>query len=384
MITLAVFHVIVGTALIALAVQTQLNRRKFRRLTAVDAPANGPLVSVLIPARNEAARIGGAVTSWVRQEYPRYEVLIYDDESTDATAERALAAAAGAAGVRVINGGPLPPGWRGKPHACHALRHAARGSILVFADADLRAAPCTIASAVHTLDRLGVSAFSAVPFHDSRSGSVRALLPLQNWVALTFVPWWCRGERARRLFVAVNGQFIVMRAATYDSVGGFAAVRRAIGEDAVLGRHLAARGYDVPLLDGSAVLRGEPFDTLGQFWTANVRSAFSALFGSVAGVLGAAAGLAAVYLAPIVILVVGLGVGQGGTWLWTWWPLLELALALVPRVQADRHFGYGARNALLHPLAIACLVAICVHSVVRFRIARSIEWRGRRYAAPAY
>lgn len=86
------------------------------------------------------------------------------------------------------------------------------------------------------------------------------------------------------------------------------------------------------------------------------------------------------YLAPIIVLVLGFAAGQSGSWL----PPLELARALVPRMQADRRFGYRARNALRHPLAIACLIAICVHSIVRFRITRSIEWRGRRYATPVY
>ncbi|MGH7326534.1 MAG: glycosyltransferase, partial [Candidatus Rokuibacteriota bacterium] len=138
---LAIFHLITGTALGALALHTLLNHLTLPRLHRMRAPARAPRISVLIPARNETDRIGASVSGWAAQDYPDYEVIVYDDDSADDTAARALAAAGGAPGIRVVRGGPLPEGWAGKPWACHRLRAEAQGDVLVFADADVVPAP---------------------------------------------------------------------------------------------------------------------------------------------------------------------------------------------------------------------------------------------------
>src|SRR5437870_9968987 len=134
---LAVFHLVAGATLTGLAVHACLNHLLGQRLDRMAATPSPPRLSVLIPARNEAGRIGRCVEHWAAQEYPDYEVVVYDDDSSDDTAAHAEAAAAGRGRVRVIRGGPLPEGWRGKPFACHRLRAHARGEILVFADADV-------------------------------------------------------------------------------------------------------------------------------------------------------------------------------------------------------------------------------------------------------
>ncbi len=375
---LLAFHVVVGFTLAALAANALLNHRRLPRLEQARPPARPPRIAVLIPARNEAPRIAAAVQGWAAQVYPDYEVVVYDDESTDATAARARAAARGAPRVRVVRGGGLPPGWRGKPWACHRLRAETRAEVLVFADADVRPAPPALASLAASLSTLGVDALSAIPAHRSPSAAVRALTPIQSWAPLAFIPAWLPAVARRPLFAALNGQLIAVRATAYDAVGGFAAVRQSLAEDAALGRRLAAGGHGVRLLDGSRLLSCRSYASLRELWRANVRNLLPVFFGSGSFLVFAAAGLAILYLGPPFLLLLGV-VRGGAAGPWIWLPLAEIGLGLVPRLYADRRAGYPVGLALLHPVAVAALVAMSLHSLVRFRWQGTVEWRGRRY-----
>src|SRR3989442_7953430 len=248
---LAIYHLVAGAGLTALGLHTLLNHLTLPPLERMRAPGTLPRIWVLIPARNEAERIGVCVDGWAAQAYPLYEVVVYDDESTDDTAARALAAAESAPHVRVIRGGRLPAGWRGKPWACHRLRSHARGELLVFADADVIPGATALARTASALDVLGADAVSAVPSHEGGSLGVRALVGLQNWAALAFVPSWLPAARRCRWLAAVTGQLIAIRADVYDGCGGVAAARRGLAGDAAPGG-LLGPGGDPRRLGGGA------------------------------------------------------------------------------------------------------------------------------------
>jgi cellulose synthase/poly-beta-1,6-N-acetylglucosamine synthase-like glycosyltransferase len=371
----AVAGVLLG-GLALLAIQAALNVRSFARLSAA-SPAAGPTAAVLLPARNEAARIGDAVGAWLAQTYEPFVSIVYDDDSTDGTRTVALTAAAGDARLRVMTGGSLPPGWRGKPHACHRLRAATDAEILVFADADVVPGPDALARTVGALLATGADALSALPRHDSPRVVMRALVGLQRWAALALVPWWLARWRRAPVLAVVNGQFIAIRAEAYDTVGGFAAVRASLAEDVALGRRLAALGRRVAFLDGAGVLRCRPYVTFGELWEANIRNLAAALLGSSLLALGGAAALVVFHVVPIVGLLAGPRYVPG----WPWWPLGALGLALLSRRLADRGAGHGVGVTLLHPLAVVVLAAMILESWRRARLGRSVEWRGRRYRA---
>lgn len=378
---LAIFHLVTGAGLAGLGLHTLVNHLVLPRLERFGAPARLPRMSVLIPARDEARRIGVAVRGWAAQAYSDYEVVVYDDDSSDDTAARALAAAAGAPHVRVIRGGPLPPGWRGKPWACHQLRAAARGEVLVFADADVEPTPDTLLRTAGALAALGADAISVIPAHRGGSLAVRALAALQNWAALAFVPSWLEPRPA--WLAALNGQLVALRAATYDASGGFAAARLSLAEDVALGRRLAALGYRVALVDGARVVTCRPYATVGELWRASTRNLVPIFFGSPALLVAALGTVAALYVAPLAVLALGLALGHAGTWGWTWLPLAEVAAGLATRALSDRRAGYPAWLALSQPLAVTALGAMGVDAAVRFRLRRSLAWRGRRYDVAA-
>ncbi|MEO6788580.1 MAG: glycosyltransferase, partial [Chthoniobacteraceae bacterium] len=144
---------IVGGLLLILA-NILANLSSFNGLRPAEPPENPPLVSILVPARNEQRSIEECVGSLLRQDYPNCEVIVLDDHSDDATGaivERLFANAAGEHSglkTRLLHGQPLPEGWTGKNWACHQLAQAARGEFLFFTDADTEHAPGTVTAAV--------------------------------------------------------------------------------------------------------------------------------------------------------------------------------------------------------------------------------------------
>lgn len=373
---LVIFHACVAGLLLVIAVHAGLNRVRMPRLARLPLPARPPRIAVLIPARDEEDGIGACVGQWVRQAYSDYEVIVFDDDSRDATAARA--AAAGGARVRVVRGTGLPRGWRGKAHACHRLRELADADLFVFADADVRPAPETLRQVAGAFESLGVDALSALLYHTSPSLAVRVSAAIQNWAPLAFVPLWCRAAWRSPLFATMNGQFIAIRASAYDRSGGFAAVRDSLGEDAQLGRRLAALGFAVALVEGAALLSCRPYVRLRDLWAANVRNLTVAML-SPPLVATIAAALTVLYLGPPALLLTGLVRGQAASAVWTWLPLGEIFVGMVSRVITDGAAGYPRWLALTHPAAIMALVGMSMDALWRTARRGGVEWRGRRY-----
>ena len=135
----------ISFALLILGITAVSNFLFFPRLKATQ-PAQQPKLSILIPARNEAAVIGQTIRALLAQTYTNFELILLDDQSDDGTGTIATQAANGDARFRLLAGTPLPPGWLGKNWACHQLSQAATGNYLLFADADVRWAPEPLAA----------------------------------------------------------------------------------------------------------------------------------------------------------------------------------------------------------------------------------------------
>ena len=159
---LLVGQVVLTLVMIYVGLTTLHNLHTMIRLPCQAGPASSlPLVSVLIPARNETLNISACLEAVLSQDYPRFEVFVLDDDSSDDTAVIIGWYAAADPRLRLLRGAPLPEDWQGKSWACHQLYGQARGEWLLFLDADARSRRDTISSAVaaaynHHLDLLSL------------------------------------------------------------------------------------------------------------------------------------------------------------------------------------------------------------------------------------
>ncbi|MGH7419950.1 MAG: glycosyltransferase family 2 protein, partial [Candidatus Rokuibacteriota bacterium] len=211
-----------------------------------DAPrAEGELVSVIVPARNEAAVIETVVRSVLATGYAPIELLVVDDRSTDATAAAVERLAAQNPRLRLLRGEELPAGWYGKPWACHQGYRAARGDLLLFTDADTRHEPDLLAHAVGALRQEQADLVTVAPHQRCVTFWERLIMP-QIWLLLGLRYHPRAVNRARReRDVIANGQFILVTRESYEAAGTHAAVRQQVAEDLALAQAFLRAGRKI-------------------------------------------------------------------------------------------------------------------------------------------
>ncbi|MBX3059068.1 MAG: glycosyltransferase [Anaerolineae bacterium] len=316
-----------------------------------------PSLSIIIPARNEAANLHRLLPALKAQHYPgQLEILVVDDNSEDNTA---VVADYYGVCVRRLNG--LPPGWLGKPNALHQGVLAARGDWLLFTDADMEHHPDSAATAVHHALTNNLDGLSIFPRQATRGMVDRAAL-MVGFAGLF------AGQRPHS--ATLNGQYILLRREVYEKSGGMTAVRDEMLEDLALGVHLQQQGYRVPMLRGEELATVYMYESLAHMWRGFSRLGSGSLKYSGAGAFGTAffvTGAMMPLLAPLFILS-GL---VNRRWLALTW------LLTVPGFVAwGRRFGGGV-NALLAPLGATIVQAAACWGLLTRLLGRGIRWKNR-------
>jgi glycosyltransferase involved in cell wall biosynthesis len=208
------------------------------------------LVSVLIPARNEESNIGTILRDLTEQEYSNIEILVFDDQSEDRTAEIVDRLAAADRRIRLLTSEGLPEGWLGKNHACHALAKHAKGDFLLFLDADVRISNNTIGRAVSYSLKHGLALISIFPKQVILSFGEKFTVPNMNYILLSLLPLPLVRMSGFVSLSAANGQFMFFRARDYCNIEPHSLMRGNKVEDIAISRHLKGRKYRIACLAG--------------------------------------------------------------------------------------------------------------------------------------
>src|SRR5271169_6585928 len=231
-----------------------------------------PLVSVIIPARNEEASLGGCLESLVTQTGVPFEIIVVDDHSIDRTHE----IAASFPNVRVIEAGPLPTGWTGKNNAVTTGARQARGQWLLFTDADTVHLPGSIAHAVAEAGQNAAELLSYSPEQIAVTFWEMATLPVVfAELARQYSP--SEVSDPASTLAAANGQYILIRRDTCDAVGGHAAIAANILEDVALARAVKSSGRKIRFRYGANAVRTRMYRNYRQLrdgWTKNLALLF--------------------------------------------------------------------------------------------------------------
>ncbi len=243
--------------------------QRARRLPALQhSPmlASRPFVSIVIPARNEAANIARCLDGALSQRYAPYEVIVVDDGSTDAT-PRILHdyATRFPDKLTVVTGRPLPRGWVGKCNAClHGAQHA-RGDWLLFLDADTAPQPNLIAALLALAQQRGLDLVSVLPFNELRTWSEQLVLPVFYQFALTAFPLQRNlSADPPASNVLANGQCLLVRANAYWSLGGHEVVKDKVLEDIEFAQAMRRAGYRIGLATAFDHLRVRMYHNLAE------------------------------------------------------------------------------------------------------------------------
>jgi GT2 family glycosyltransferase len=233
-----------------------------------------PAVSVIVPARNEEACLGGCLQSLVRQSGVPVEIIVVDDHSTDRTREIALSFSNQQ--VRVIEAGPLPAGWTGKNNAVTAGSKAALGEWLLFTDADTIHLSGSLARSLKEAKRHDASLLSYSPEQMVKSFWEKAIMPvIFAELAASYRPSQVSDPNSPA--AAANGQYILITREAYDSVGGHAAVAGNLLEDVALARAVKQSGRKIFFryaADAVQTRMYRSFAKLREGWTKNLALLF--------------------------------------------------------------------------------------------------------------
>jgi hopene-associated glycosyltransferase HpnB len=339
-----------------------------------------PVVTAVIPARDEADCVGDTVASLLRQDYPgAFSVILVDDQSRDGTgrvAQEAAAALGAADRLTVLPGRALPAGWTGKLWAQqegvdHAGERTPQPSYLLLTDADIVYAPDALTHLVARAEQGGLVLASLMAKLRCESFAERMFVPAFIFFFQMLYPFaWANNPRSST--AAAAGGCMLVRRDALTAAGGMAAIRDALIDDCALAKLLKRHGpIAISLTERVRSIRAYP--AIGDIRRMVSRTAYAQLRYSPLLLAGTVLGLAITYLAPVVLAIFAEGVPQFiGLFAW-----LLMAFAFRRTV---RFYGLSGLWALLLPVIAAIYMAFTLDSAYQHARGRGGMWKGRAQA----
>jgi chlorobactene glucosyltransferase len=361
--------IIVFAAWVLAFIRTIINLALIPRLRPGGQPSREPLVSVIIPARDEARIIERTVRAFLAQTYPRVEIIVVDDRSTDGTGE--ILRGIGEERLTIIDGVEPPPGWLGKPWALFQGSRLAQGELLLFVDADVFYAPAAVRAAVAHREQRRPQLLSLLPYFEMRGLGENAAMPAMAMTCFSFMPTWI-SNRTRFAALAIGGGTgnLVERQA-YDASGGHESLKDAVVDDVALARQVRRNGGATETVRADDLVSLRMYRGLAEVvegFTKNVFAVCGRNF--VVGVL-VVAGCVIFHILPFGFASMGDRISMA-----------TVGLIILTRLILFRSLRYRLDSALLlHPVMAAIWLWILLRSMWLTGIRRKLLWRGRTYDA---
>ena len=356
--------------------QTSLSPSSNLRLTESAAP----LVSILVPARNEENRVlEECIRSILAQDYGNFEIIAVNDRSTDQTGAILETLAKSDARLRVIEGEELPPGWLGKPYAMQQAMNYARGEWILATDADMIFEPSALRTALErTLENNG-DALTLIPHFETGSFWERVTIPTWHWVFLMFAVFYRVNDPKSDRAAGIGG-FFLMRRTALDRVGGYEGLKDEVMEDARLAERIKHSGARFLIERAPELIRTRMYKTFREGWECSTKNWFSGVNFSFPFAMLCVVSMYVGAVLPAVIAVVAVIAIALGTDLSALldpaalsWLLHVLVMVIVIR-RSDVSHAY----ALTVPLGVALLYAMLFDSSIRIITGTGVTWKGRK------
>ena len=353
----------IAAALIVISLITLSNVLMFPRLRRRPVDKHSPFVSVMIPARNEAAVIENTIKHLMAQDYPHYEVLLLDDNSTDGTAE--IAQQAG--NLTVIKGQPLPDGWSGKNWACHQMQQVAQGDIFLFTDADVIWEEGGLNALVSNMQRTQADLYTVWSTQQTITWGERLVVPMMALVILGYLPVIGTHYIPLESFGAANGQCMAWRKSAYHKIGGHECVKNNVLEDVTLARMVKAQGMKLRMADGNHLVRCRMY----QDWS-SVRDGYAknilAGYGSVPALILAGIFHWLIFIFPWVMMLFDDTRNAG---------VLLTLMGLNIRALTAAFTHQRVLDALFMPISVLLMTRIAMQSLYWHYRYGGAQWKGR-------
>jgi chlorobactene glucosyltransferase len=372
-----VLHLIIFQVLILLVILS--NIRLLHQARRYAPPPAFPKVTIMVPARNEENKIAGCILSLLAQDYPSFEILVLDDQSSDGTRIILEQIANLEPTLKILAGKSPPDGLLGKNWACVQLAQQAQGDLLFFTDADTLHHPQTLRASVTALLGAQVDMLTGFPRQEVHSWGERLMVPFFSWATLCFIPL----ELAYRLQLPALssgvGQMMLFRREAYEAIGGHDRLGLSIVDDLMLVRRIKAAGLRWRVAYVADLIRCRMYR--------NSRDAFHGLEKNLFAAFG-------FRLLPFSLVFFWLGV-------MFWEPLIVLGLMFfghAPQARANElaacigislllwlipyiELGIPFHLTFLYPITLLANEVVAFQSL-RLSLAGRLTWKGRKLTKP--
>ena len=331
-------------------------------------------VSILIPARNEAASIGPALEAILSNDHPSFEVLVMDDNSEDETASMVREYAARDSRVRLLKSNDLPSGWNGKQHACWQLANQSQHEWLLFLDADVRLSKDAVSRCVAEQMRRQAPLISGFPMQETGTLAEKILIPLMHYVLLGYLPIDRMRSSLGVGLAAGCGQLFFADKRVYMSIDGHSSIRGSRHDGIQLPRAFRRAGHRTDIFDATDV-------ACCRMYTSTTQVCSGLLKNATEGIANAR------LIVPFTILLIGGSVLPVVSLVWAYFAstssiaLTTLAVAFAisfwPRLIACMRFNQPYLGAALHPFGVAWFISLQWLAMLRKQLGVTTKWRGR-------
>lgn len=338
------------------------------------------LVSVLIPARNEEHNIARCLRSLSRQNYPKLEIIVLDDNSSDGTAGivRDFAKKNKKLKIKLLAGQLLPPDWLGKSFACQQLANSARGEFLLFTDADTLHFRNSVSCAVGALIENNLDAICVFARQITVTIHERMMVPFGNFFLMAFLPFILISRSKNPLFCTAIGQYMLFKKEVYEKIGGHQSVKNEILEDIHIAKQVKRHGFKFMIFDGKNNFYCRMYKNLNEVIRGYSKVLAAAFDYNLAIQSTVTVLVFLFFLIPFVALPVSVFLIE--------WPslIIDLLIAQVGIILAMRilqviRFKNRFIDIFLFPVSVIYLLFISVHSLIKSKSSSGIYWKGRTY-----
>jgi len=359
-----------------------LNNIFFKNIAGYSLPESfikrPPLVSIMVPARNEAENIKMCVTSLLKQDYANIEILVLDDNSTDDTSLIVKRIAEKDSRVKLITGKPLKDGWIGKSYACHQLAKHARGRYFLFTDADTLHFKNAVSSTIGCLIKNKLDALSAIPKQIMVGIHERLVVTWVHFGILSLLPLILIKKSKYPLFCTANGQCMLFKREVYRKIGGHKSIKTKILEDIHISKQVKRHGYRFMLFDGSKNIYCRMYRNFRGLIKGFSKFMFAAFDFKVFNIAVVILFISVIFLFPFIFLPLGILLFN--------WPypivnliIIQIFIVLTMRIILAIRLNNRILDTFLHPVSMVYIILLCINSVLQTKFGEGAYWKDRGY-----
>ncbi len=337
------------------------------------AAATAGSVTAIVPARNEEAVIAACITSLASQPEIA-EILVVNDQSTDATASVVRGLMEKIPNLRLLESSGLPDGWVGKNHALWLGVQQARCAWLLFTDADAEHERDSVSRALQIAREQGAALVSFSPEQVTETWYEKALIPF-IYLRLAKRFSYEKVNDPNSPAAAANGQFLMMRRDVYDAIGGHSSVASELLEDVALAMRVKAAGHRIWFGSGKGIVRVRMYRSFQAMWQGWKKNLYRLMGGTPWAVVREME--SNLPWIPVLLILAGLK-----------YPFL-LFLGVLLLIARQTSYGLDlARNHFPFSFIFYYVPAVALYLAVLWASYRShvngrIQWKGREYSVGA-